>query len=380
MGVIKISFEEVSKTFLEDKATGGKCFNAYISIEQYILLVKDVYERSNLFQRRLFDIKRKLVYNKLVRDLVKGVVIPTISIYIEDIDEIIQNMEVDQEKIRILDGLQRTNCILYAYELLKNPEYDRLTYDKIEDPMPIKNFLSKPIRVEIWTNLTVNGILYKMISLNAGQTRMDEEHQFEVLELPLLKELEKQNINVFRKSEDRKRKGAHGFLLSNIVEGVIAYNYESPFPNKQATAISLLDRLDVYKKRHDSTIVKSEVVMNDLLWVLKDLHENIEIAYDTFPEFKWILAEKDTFFIPLMAAIGKARNEIEDIEDAKAHLIEILKLDLDDPFNLKTFENISSSYTSGIGHKRRKLVYLAFLSYFRGLAIDIDWNMADDFL
>ena len=120
MSTTSINFKDVSKIVLNDTATGGHCYNAYISIDEYIKLISDIYLKSNIFQRDIFNIRRSLVYNKLVRDLIKGVVIPTISLYFEDVNQIEPITKIDKENVRILDGLQRTNCILYAYKLLKN--------------------------------------------------------------------------------------------------------------------------------------------------------------------------------------------------------------------------------------------------------------------
>lgn len=376
---MKIEFKEVSKIFLNDSATGGTCYNVYLSIKEYVKLMREIYKDSNVFQRNLFDIKRNLVYNKLVRDIIKGVVIPTISIYLDGAHEIQKIINVNKEDIKILDGLQRTNCILYAYQLLSNEIKDEEIMNKIESPQSFEAFLNKKIRLEIWTNMTVNGVLYKMISLNAGQTPMSIEHQFEVLELPLMKELKKEGIKVFRRKEEKERKLEEGFPLSLIVEGVIAYNLEKIFPKKQIEAISFLDKLDIHKKEHESSILKTDIFMEDLLWVLDDLHIKISSKYEKYKEFRNILSEKATFLIPLMAALGKIRHgATSTIDQRKKILINLLDKQIDDPLDLKTFDLIIKTYRSGIGMKTRRLVFNTFNFFFRGGTDKLDWGLAND--
>ena len=375
-----INFSSISENILEDKATGGFCYNVHIKVGEYIRLVSSIYKESNEFQRGIINIKRSNVYTKLVKDLIKGVVIPTISIYFENVESIEKSMVVSRKDIRILDGLQRTNCILYAYDLLKGgSESDEELIKQIKNPISLEDYLNRLIRVEIWTKLTVNGILYKMVSLNAGQTPMRVEHQFEVIELPLLKSLRERGIPIKRGKEESSE--PYTFPLSLIVEGSIAYNLGTISPKKQEIAISFLDQLEVYKDQHESIILKSEIFMQDLYWVLEDFHKKQINAYSqsTLKEFAGILAEQDTFFIPFMAALGKARSS-KDIEKSKEALISLLNSGVEDPLNLRVFKEISDNFRAGIGMKKRSLVFNAFYFFFRGGGTKIDWLFAKDLI
>lgn len=71
----------------------------------------------------------------------------------------------------ILDGLQRTYTILdLESELVK--EHDDETLDRV---------LNNSIRVEIYLGINKIGILYRMLTLNTGQTPMSIRHQIEIL-------------------------------------------------------------------------------------------------------------------------------------------------------------------------------------------------------
>jgi hypothetical protein len=122
--------------------------------------------------------------------------------------------------------------------------------------------------------------------------------------------------------------------------------------------------------------------MKDLKWVIDDFHKKQVSNYNsTHKEFSGILSDKDTFFIPFMAALGKSRNTEEiDIEKMKDKLIGLFDLKLDDPLNLSIFREITDSYKSGIGMKKRRLVFQAFYMFFRGMSGNkIDWRLAADF-
>lgn len=375
-------FLDVSNIVLYDRATGGKCYNCYITIKRYIELLSEVSNKSNEFQRRIINIKKSLIYQKLIRDLAKGTVIPTLSLFIDGTNEITMNTIIKPEDVQVLDGLQRTNCIMYAFNLLSRKENDKLEILKNVECISEEEFLNLPIRLEIWVDLTINGILYKMISLNAGQTPMDLDHQLEVLELPLKRELkDKFDIDVYTKDQSTIRKKEYGFNINTLVEGVIAYNTESISPRKQASAISMLDNIDINKNRTESTILKTDFVTEDLVWVISKLHKAQIDKYniDYMESYKGILSENDVFFIPFMAALGKARRQLSSIDfnKKKESLLEAT-ISENDPWNLMIYDEISKNIKTNIGIKRRKLVYGTFLLYFTTPINTIDWNSGNN--
>ncbi|ACV63048.1 hypothetical protein Dtox_2231 [Desulfofarcimen acetoxidans DSM 771] len=385
MSIKKIHFAEIAQTALEDRATGGRCHNCYLSIREYVNLITEINTHSNEFQRRIISIKKSLIYQKLVKDLLRGVVIPTISLFFDDVNMIVQDMEIEEENVQVLDGLQRTNCILYALKILSRKTEDDLKILSTPNILTIDQFLDDiKIRVEIWTSLTVNGILYKMVSLNAGQTPMDLEHQFEILELPLKHELNsKYQIEIFTREEERKRRESLGFNISNLVEGIIAYNTESIFPKKQATAISIMDSLDIKKNLQESAFVKNDFLMQDLVWVIDTLHKKQIEKYDrqVLEKFKGIFADSDVFFIPFMAALGKARKDCDDeqFNRKKERLINLLDNGDLDPWSLQKYEASSEKIKSNIGQKRRRMVFYTFLMYFTTVDY-LDWNLGSNFI
>lgn len=90
---------------------------------------------------------------------------------ISDGEEIIEVIKRNPSGIKILDGLQRSYTIrdiVLDYESGKVPA---------EDGNPLNNL----VRVEIYTGINKLGILYRMLTLNTGQTRMTTRHQIEII-------------------------------------------------------------------------------------------------------------------------------------------------------------------------------------------------------
>jgi hypothetical protein len=77
----------------------------------------------------------------------------------------------DEGELLILDGLQRSLTILG----IENSSGDELSSGQRDD------FHSHKIRVEFYVGLSKTGILYRMLTLNTGQTPMSFRHQLEIL-------------------------------------------------------------------------------------------------------------------------------------------------------------------------------------------------------
>lgn len=148
-----------------------------ISIRDYYKLSKDILD-SNEFQRRRVKSSAS-VYNLLKSDLKAGCVIPPIVLAVaieakHKIDEkdesLIKVIEDNIPKLIILDGLQRTYTIRdLVNELTESGDPDR---DKI---------LDQKLRIEIYLGINKLGILYRMLTLNTGQTPMSSRHQIEII-------------------------------------------------------------------------------------------------------------------------------------------------------------------------------------------------------
>lgn len=147
------------------------------TLEEYYDLSKNILE-NNEFQRRRVK-SSSSVYSLLKKDLRQGCVIPPIVLALsmeakpkkEESDELlVETINKHKEKLIILDGLQRT----YTIRDLVNELNEKGDPDKAE-------ILKRKLRIEIYIGINKLGILYRMLTLNTGQTPMSSRHQIEII-------------------------------------------------------------------------------------------------------------------------------------------------------------------------------------------------------
>lgn len=204
----------------------------YNDLSEFIL-------KSNEFQRKKIHSKGT-VYTLLKEDLKSGIVVPPIvlalSIELEldfKLGLTIQNVQAllseHMEKLIILDGLQRTYTIrdLIA-ELRQN-----------KDP-ELENVKSKPLRIEIYLGITKIGVLYRMLTLNTGQTPMSTRHQVEIIYSEYIKE-GINGIKLIRQIDNETPNAISEYNFKDIIDGFTSYL------EKDYLAIERTDILDNIK-------------------------------------------------------------------------------------------------------------------------------------
>lgn len=148
-----------------------------ISLEEYFNLSKNILD-NNEFQRRRVK-SSSSVYSLLKLDLRQGCVIPPIVLALsleakpkkEETDELlIEAINSHKEKLIILDGLQRT----YTIRDLVNELNEKNDPEK-------ETILKHKLRIEVYIGINKLGILYRMLTLNTGQTPMSSRHQIEII-------------------------------------------------------------------------------------------------------------------------------------------------------------------------------------------------------
>ncbi|MER5170664.1 hypothetical protein [Thioclava kandeliae] len=240
-------------TGLIDQKIMGINVSAEMTHEEYLDFARDVIKNNDL-QRSQVRSEGK-PYELLRRDLAEGCVIPPIILAVsEDADgnlkkivsEVIVSNSVNahlekieleikraitEHRILILDGLQRTHTMLGVLADLSAPmrksELDR--------------FLSRSLRFEIYLGLSKQGILYRMLTLNTGQTPMSFRHQLEILYHDYL---EGRNlpggIEIVREVDQSRARGISKYKFSDVVELFYAFSTGNPLPyDKQALISSL---------------------------------------------------------------------------------------------------------------------------------------------
>ena len=208
------------------------------------------YAIENLFPLiNRFAAQRKIqnpaFYDRLRNDLLKGCLMPAITLAMVDQDQkfdgIVEAALYANEKIvsgYVLDGMQRLNTL-----------------------NSIKDYENFPADKALFLSIIISGnkdmLLYRMITLNNGQRPMTPRHQIEVLTEELF-DFESLDIEVQSEKDrgDKIRRGA--FNLADISKGYLAFFTNSVHNENNKIISEKMDEIIV------GNIMAAAVVENDL--------------------------------------------------------------------------------------------------------------------
>lgn len=189
-----------------------------VNLEEYYNLSKSILQ-NNEFQRRRVK-SSSSVYSLLKTDLKKGCVIPPIVLALaidakptkdDDDDKLIETITNNVQKLIILDGLQRTYTIRDLVNELNeknDPEKDII--------------LKHKLRIEIYLGINKLGILYRMLTLNTGQTPMSSRHQIEIIYSDYIKE-GVDGIKLLKEIDGDTPNKISEYKFRDIIEGFTSY-------------------------------------------------------------------------------------------------------------------------------------------------------------
>ena len=214
-----------------------------ISLDEYQTISQKIIDK-NEFQRRRVK-SSSTVYNLLKKDLAVGCIIPPIVLALSNnkIDYkitaetepelVIKKIKDSYENLIILDGLQRTYTIRDLFkEVESNGDIDLLEKLKI-----------KKIRIEIYVGINKLGILYRMLTLNTGQTPMSMRHQIEILYSDYLEE-DINGIKLLAESDDRMPKKDGEYKFKEIIEGFNSYLDRDYLPINRNDVLENIESLE----------------------------------------------------------------------------------------------------------------------------------------
>lgn len=304
-----------------------------MSIREYLvvgeqILVKNEFQRSR--------VKRtSTVYSLLRKDLKQNCTFPPIVLALSvdkvmglGLDKDIEDSDLSAlflpENLIILDGLQRT----YNLQEVK----DELT--KADDVDALNRYLDNKIRVEIYIGINKIGILYRMLTLNTGQTPMSTRHQIEILYSDYLN-TGLNDIKLYKQVDKTICKKIGEYQFDSVIEGFNSYL------DRDESGIDRLDILDNIQNLEKLSEENNErdlfvdylTTFNEFIKKMNELtaewkYENSDVNIDVDSIFgKDILSifNKPQVLSAFGAAIGKLKdnNVIENFEDIKRKIANI---------------------------------------------------------
>jgi hypothetical protein len=202
-----------------------------LTIGEYLEISKDILARNEFQRKRVKSCKT--IYTLLKEDILKGCVIPPIVLALtkdqtEDripIERVITYIKEQKNYLLILDGLQRTHTII-------DLESDLIAKG---DESGLKIFYDHKLRIEIYVGLNRLGILYRMLTLNTGQTPMSLRQQIEILYLDYAN-ISIDGIELIREADDTTASSHGQYNFKDMVEGFNSYLERNELP---------FDRIDI---------------------------------------------------------------------------------------------------------------------------------------
>ncbi len=342
-----------------------------MSISEYENLIKNVL-RNNIFQRKRVR-SSKTVYALLKHDLMRECVIPPVVLaltsgaeeYNKDTEEnLILQIQENSDHLVILDGLQRTHTILDLLDELRSSN-DEAGINKLENAR---------LRVEIYIGLNRLGILYRMLTLNTGQTPMSLRQQIEILYLDYLG-TSIEGVELVREADGKAANKPNQYNFKDVIEGFNAYLDRDELPIDKADILENINSLEKLSKENQSSELFEKYLKALNLFTLKAVRlcdsaelkeEYLEKNSSPFGKSAIQVFKKPQAMSGFGAAIGKLIDFeiISDIDE----VIEIIdELEVEDAEEF--LEEINNSLdwlknnTSKIGNAQRTF----FSFYFRDI-------------
>lgn len=337
-----------------------------ISIDEYLNLVNDVIDKNDFQRKRVRS--SKTVYALLKEDLKLGCIIPPLVIALSNTAKTDLNMGnissyvIENKKdLLILDGLQRT---LTIKDLLNELSEDSIALDKVKN---------HKIRLELYVGINRLSILYRMLTLNTGQTPMTLRQQIEMLYMDYLEQQKIPYVSLIRETDSKTARNPGEYNFHEIIDGFNAYLDREPSPMVRSDILDNIKSLEKLSKENQKIDLFESYIKSyhSLLEKISDLSPNsvtLPVEYieknDVFDKTAYRIFRKPQVMSGFGAALGKLI-DFEIIKNIDDSVSLIDKLTIDDPYEF--LEKINR-YLAEIKKKSKKIGTSQrefFMIYFR---------------
>lgn len=363
-------------------------------------------------QRAEIKIAGNPIKERMLETILQGGVLPAKALH-----------EAENENLLILDGLQRTHVEAKGAEFLAKwqdldiesiPDYARKIMSRIKAKLlSLDDYLKRPVFLQVWRNLSEPEQVRLFVVLNVGQQKVSMRHLLEALNRPIEDLFNRWGIPTRTEKGERINGKPRAkwtgeavtlppFKLEYLINAARAYVERNAQVKTKAAMENAYKADGTSQDRQESNLVEMgpSLVKNlmdlgdgpsrsDFEWAGRDLCQEIARVYRDNPKWRVAILDSDNFFFPLMAALGKAREQFPtaQIDERKEAIISLLREAEpgDDPLKLSEPEGMSLAHVqarikSNIGRTSRNIVYDAWKEYFRvGPTTDdvvLDWAAA----
>lgn len=231
-----------------------------MTIGDYYNIVKDRLQDNEYQRRRVRN--SSSIYGLLKKDLVKGCVIPPIVLAYSgnlSADNIEEALKTAEDDLVILDGLQRSYTIKEIVNSYENGEYAQYPH----------NPLDNKIRIELYVGINKLGVLYRMLTLNTGQTQMSTRHQIEIIYSDYKKNCRVKGVTLISEADDRVPAKLGEYKFRDVVDGFTSYMQKDHLP---------LDRMDILDNVKNLKRLSEDSGSDDLFYSFIESYNNFVVA------------------------------------------------------------------------------------------------------
>lgn len=405
-----------------DRATGGRYWLGKTTVGGYLELLGVYKPKAGQLawnpevsvpglQRALIRADKNAIKQAMFRDVLTGAILPPVTLYVEPGSD-------GSIVVWVLDGSQRTHVLFLDALIAQNMKNILANYDWMQgeleklkaqgkEALSFDELMAQPVFLQIWSDfVSPSHIVRLFLLLNAGQQKVSSRHLLEVLGrqlqgmfdqwgIPWITERAQKEGARLRSVKGGSRRFGYNFLLT----GLVAYLKGDQHIK---TEMILTDRSDAgnFDLDLDDKIQAAgdETCRRDFIWACLELNRAIADQYDN-DRAQNLIWSTDTFFVPLMAAIGKARQRGYSVDEHQAALLEFMKkAKTGDPLVLgrsvpeddeddhkpdpRALFTILDNLTSNIGKYTRNIIYRAFLQFFRqgieAKTYPVDWEIGNE--
>jgi hypothetical protein len=372
---------------VNDPKTRGWIGHVEETLGTYIQRVSVV---DNFSQRPPFDHVTDPIYRRLMRDFIEGAAMPEAKIAaLSRVNKGAKAESLEEPDISysVIDGLQRLYCFGISLLLVSRREelvaegvvakeawehFAESVHNAGDPHSATEELLKRKVRYEVFYNIDLAGLLHYMVTFNTGQRRMSLPVQLEIMQKPLIGELESSGIPIWHDIESvpGSRQPKERFAASALVLATQAFITNNP----QVTASTEAERFLNESQQYLDNVGNINDVAHTLKRITTELHPEIMRVYANDPNRRFILAG-GTFLLGLAAACGYVRNRgnMKVLDAAFDRLVSELKKLEDDPLNLESYQKALSMITTSRGKATRRLVYDTFLRFFSGATSQLEW-------
>ena len=251
-----------------DKRVNARDYMIELSIIDYYDLVKDCLNDNEYQRKRVRN--SGSIYSLLKDDLKKGCIMPPIVLaYCDDLsrDDLIKELKANKHKLKILDGLQRSYTIKELIDEIRMEQGD-------------SSALNNKIRVEIYVGLNKLGLLYRMLTLNTGQTPMSIRHQIEIIYSDYKQSCSIQGVMLFSEIDGRIPNKLGEYKFRDIIDGFTSYlqrDYLTLDRNDILDNVKNLERVAIV----DNNIDLFDEYLSSYHHFVSQLNSKYPLQYDT---------------------------------------------------------------------------------------------------